>query len=122
MTRCSSDLAVRLILGDATSELCEAAELLSHVVLYIIHTQHHKHSAYVIRSTDRLTGFTEHEVELISVIARYHRKSEPKAKHAEYAALDDDEQRLVTWLSALLRVAIGLDRKDRKSTRLNSSH
>ncbi len=43
-------------------------------------------------------------------MARYHRKSEPKAKHPEFAALADDDQHLVRCLAGLLRVAIGLDR------------
>ena len=72
--------------------------------------QHHKHSYYVIRGTDRLAGFTDHEVERIALVARYHRKSEPKAKHPEFAALDDEDQHLVRCLAGLLRVAIGLDR------------
>src|SRR3546814_4253889 len=52
-------LADRHGLGDAARELLEAAALLSHVGLFISHSQHHKHSAYVIRSTDRLTGRSE---------------------------------------------------------------
>ena len=64
----------------------------------------------MIRGTDRLAGFTDHEVERIALVARYHRKSEPKAKHPEFAALDEDDQHLVRCLAGLLRVAIGLDR------------
>lgn len=91
-------------------ELLEAAALLSNVGLFLSHAQHHKHGYYVIRNTDRLTGFTDHEVELIALVVRYHRKSEPKAKHPELAALEDADQELVRVLAGLLRVAIGLDR------------
>lgn len=97
-------------LGDDARELLEAAALLCNVGMFLSHAQHHKHSYYVIRSTDRLTGFTDHEVELVALVARYHRKSEPKPKHPEFAALATDEQRLVRVLAGLLRVAIGLDR------------
>jgi exopolyphosphatase/guanosine-5'-triphosphate,3'-diphosphate pyrophosphatase len=97
-------------LDDAAREALEAAALLCNVGLFISHAQHHKHSAYIIRTTDRLAGFTEREVELISAIARYHRKSEPKAKHPEWAGLDEDDQGAVRCLAGLLRVAIGLDR------------
>jgi len=97
-------------LGDDARETLEAAALLCNVGLFLSHSQHHKHSAYVIRSTDRLAGFTEREVELISLVARYHRKSEPKAKHPEWAVLEAEDQRTVRCLSGLLRVAIGLDR------------
>ena len=64
----------------------------------------------MIRSTDRLAGFTDHEVERIALVARYHRKSEPKLKHPEFAALDDEDQHLVRVLAGIVRVAIGLDR------------
>ena len=52
----------------------EAAALLSNVGLFISHSAHHKHSYYVIRHSDRLVGFTDHEIELIAQIARYHRQ------------------------------------------------
>jgi exopolyphosphatase / guanosine-5'-triphosphate,3'-diphosphate pyrophosphatase len=97
-------------LGDLHRELLEAAGLLHNVGLFINHSAHHKHSYYVIRNSEHLLGFTDHEVELIAVIARYHRKSEPKLKHAEYASLSDDDRRAVAVLAGLLRVAIGLDR------------
>jgi exopolyphosphatase/guanosine-5'-triphosphate,3'-diphosphate pyrophosphatase len=97
-------------LGDDAREILEAAALLCNVGMFLSHSQHHKHSYYVIRGTDRLAGFTEQEVERIALVARYHRKSEPKARHPEFAALDEDDQRLVRCLAGLLRVAIGLDR------------
>jgi exopolyphosphatase/guanosine-5'-triphosphate,3'-diphosphate pyrophosphatase len=97
-------------LGDDARELLEAAALLCNVGLFLSHSQHHKHSAYVIRSTDRLAGFTDREVELISLVARYHRKAEPKAKHPEWAVLDESDQHMVRCLAGILRVAIGLDR------------
>jgi exopolyphosphatase/guanosine-5'-triphosphate,3'-diphosphate pyrophosphatase len=97
-------------LGDDARELLEAAALLCNVGMYLSHAQHHKHSYYVIRSTDRLTGFTDHEVELIALVARYHRKSEPRPKHPEFASLDEPDQHLVRVLAGVLRIAIGLDR------------
>jgi exopolyphosphatase/guanosine-5'-triphosphate,3'-diphosphate pyrophosphatase len=97
-------------LGDDARELLEAAALLSNVGRFLSHAQHHKHSYYVIRSSDRLSGFTEHEVELIALVARYHRKSEPRRKHPEFDVLDDGDRRLVRCLAGLLRVAVGLDR------------
>jgi exopolyphosphatase/guanosine-5'-triphosphate,3'-diphosphate pyrophosphatase len=97
-------------LGDDAREVLEAAALLCNVGMYISHAQHHKHSYYVIRGTDRLAGFTDHEVERIALVARYHRKSDPKPKHPEFATLLPDEQFEVRALAGLLRVAIGLDR------------
>jgi exopolyphosphatase / guanosine-5'-triphosphate,3'-diphosphate pyrophosphatase len=57
-----------------------------------------------------LSGFTDHEIELIALVARYHRKSAPKAKHTEFAALRPGDQALVRALAGLSRMAIALDR------------
>jgi exopolyphosphatase/guanosine-5'-triphosphate,3'-diphosphate pyrophosphatase len=104
-------LAARLGLGDAERELLEAAALLSNVGLFISHSRHHKHSYYVIRNSEHLTGFTDREIELIAQIARYHRKSAPsEEKHPEFAALHEHDRAVVRAASAMLRVAIGMDR------------
>jgi exopolyphosphatase/guanosine-5'-triphosphate,3'-diphosphate pyrophosphatase len=97
-------------LGDVERELLEAAALLANVGLFVSHAGHHKHTYYVIRNSEHLTGFTDHEIEVIAQVARYHRKSAPKKKHAEFAALDPHDQEVVRALAGLLRVAIALDR------------
>jgi exopolyphosphatase/guanosine-5'-triphosphate,3'-diphosphate pyrophosphatase len=113
-----AELAVQLFDGtrslhgieDAYQELLEAAGLLCNVGLAVSHDRHHLHSHYLIRNTDLLTGFTAREVELVALIARYHRKSAPKPRHPEFAALDDADQQRVRVLAGLLRIAVGLDR------------
>ena len=97
-------------LGDDAREILEAAALLCNVGMFLSHAQHHKHSYYVIRGTDRLAGFNDDEVERIALVARYHRKSEPKARHPEYAALKGAAKHEIAVLAGLLRVATGLDR------------
>lgn len=97
-------------LGDAERELLEAAALLANVGLFVSHSQHHRHSYYVIRNSEHLAGFTDHEIEIIALVARYHRKSTPRAKHPEFAALAKPDQKTVRGLAALLRVAVGLNR------------
>ena len=77
--------------------------------MVVSHSKHHLHSYYVIRNSE-LVGLTDREIELIAVIARYHRKSAPKQSHAEFAQLNEKDQTLVTSLAAILRIAIGLDR------------
>jgi exopolyphosphatase/guanosine-5'-triphosphate,3'-diphosphate pyrophosphatase len=112
------DLALQLFDGlaplhgydDAARELLEAAALLANVGLMISHSRHHMHSYYVIRNSELLTGFTDHEVEIIAQVARYHRKSAPKAKHAEFTTLTEGDQLLIRTLAGILRVASGLDR------------
>lgn len=112
--------SLSLQLFDATSSLhglnvaardyLEAAALLANVGLVISHSKHHVHSYYVIRNSDDLTGFTDNEIEIIALVARYHRKSPPKPSHEEFARLDSDSQYTVRTLAGILRVAIGLDR------------
>jgi len=113
-----TELAIQLFEGtrerhqlpERYEELLEAAGLLANVGLAISHDRHHLHSYYVIRNTDLLKGFGDHEVELIALIARYHRKSTPKARHAEFARLPAADQQAVRVLAGLLRIAVGLDR------------
>ena len=97
-------------LSEEAEEWLEAAAILQNVGLVISHDRHHLHSYYVIRNSELLTGFTDHELEIIALVARYHRKSTPKARHPEYANLHEADQRVVEILSGMLRIAAGLDR------------
>jgi len=97
-------------LGDDAREYLEAAAILCNVGLFLSHAGHHRHSYYVIRNSDLLTGFTDREIELIALIARYHRKGLPRPTHLEYAALPRADQHLVGCCAGLLRICIGLDR------------
>ncbi|HEU5002416.1 MAG TPA: Ppx/GppA phosphatase family protein [Actinomycetota bacterium] len=97
-------------LGDDAREYLEAAALLCNIGLFVSHAAHHRHTYYLIRNSDHLTGFTDREIELIAQIARYHRKGLPRPTHPEFASLSKGDQRLVRCCAGLLRVAIGLDR------------
>jgi exopolyphosphatase/guanosine-5'-triphosphate,3'-diphosphate pyrophosphatase len=97
-------------LGDECREVLQAGALLANIGLFVSHAGHHKHSYYVIRNSEQLTGFTDHEIELIAQVARYHRKSHPRSKHPQFAALNARDQKRVRVLAGLLRVAVGLDR------------
>jgi len=102
-------LKLKFELDENAKEYLEAASILHDIGYHIAHSQHHKHSYYLIRNTE-LLGFTDNEIEIIANIARYHRKSHPKAKHEGYNKLNTKEQDLVKKLSGILRVADGLDR------------
>lgn len=104
-------------------EYLEAGALLANVGLFISHSKHHLHSYYVIRNSDALSGLTDSEIEIIALVARYHRKGMPKAEHSEFARLRPDQQRLVRTLSGIVRVAIGLDRRhDGRVTGVRARH
>ena len=97
--------------GSQERELLWVAAILHNCGFYISHAAHHKHSYYLIRHAE-LLGFTENELEIIANIARYHRKSKPKKKHENYQNLPDKTARkLVSEISAILRLAIALDRR-----------
>ena len=87
----------------------EAAALMANCGLVISHSKHHLHSYYIIRNAD-LIGFNEHELEIVAQVARYHRKSEPKMSHEQFAELSQEDRDTVSLLAGILRVAIGLDR------------
>ena len=96
--------------------LLEAAAVLHDVGYLINYARHHKHSYHLIVHAD-LPGLTTRQVQVIANVARYHRAAEPKAKHGPFARLAPEDQALVRQLSAILRVADGLDRTHRQSVR-----
>ena len=97
--------------GNLEKELLWAAAILHNCGHFVSHSSHHKHSYYLIRNGE-LLGYTETELEVIANIARYHRKSAPKKKHDNYRNLPTRYHRqTVTHLSALLRLAVALDRR-----------
>lgn len=69
---------------------------------------HHKASFRIIQST-QLLPFDSKERLIIGSIARYHRKALPGLGHDHFATLEPPEQEKVRVLSALLRLADGLD-------------
>ena len=92
-------------------QLLWAATILHNCGHYISHSSHHKHSYYLVRNSE-LLGYTETEIEIIANLARYHRKSQPKKKHENYRNLLSKQHRqIVSQLSALLRLAVALDRR-----------
>ena len=98
--------------GTTEKELLWSAAILHNCGVYVSHSSHHKHSYYLIRNAE-LLGFTELELELIANIARYHRKSKPKKKHEPYQNLPHKQyQLMVRQLSAILRLAVALDRRN----------
>lgn len=89
--------------------LLEAATLL-HEIGYLINYEKHHHHSYHLIMHGNFRGLTPKQRELVANIARYHRKAGPKKKHANFARLTPPEQETVRRLSAILRLADGLDR------------
>lgn len=87
-----------------------AAAILHDVGMYIARRRHHKHSMYIISGSE-LPGLTEDQTHLAAAVARYHRKSFPDRRHAEFMRLDPRERAKVPALAGILRIADSLDRQ-----------
>jgi exopolyphosphatase / guanosine-5'-triphosphate,3'-diphosphate pyrophosphatase len=87
----------------------EVAALLHDIGLFVSTRSHHKHSQYLISSSE-LFGLRKRELEIIGNIARYHRRALPQRSHVSYISLDRDERMVVSKLGAILRVANALDK------------
>jgi exopolyphosphatase/guanosine-5'-triphosphate,3'-diphosphate pyrophosphatase len=96
-------------LGPREREWLEYGALLHDIGTHISYNAHHKHAYYLIRHGD-LRGFDPEEVEVIGLVARYHRQATPKRSHEGYGALPRHLRRTVRWLGAFVRLAEGLDR------------
>jgi len=96
-------------LGDREREWLEFGGLLHDVGVHISYERHHRHSYYLIKNGD-LRGFDPQEIEVIALIARYHRQATPKKSHEGYGDLRGSLRRTVKALSAMVRLAEGLDR------------
>ncbi|GEM49368.1 Ppx/GppA phosphatase family protein [Deinococcus cellulosilyticus] len=123
VTQIAKDLFMRLLehvrfLPEARSML-RAAGMLHEIGTLVGQSSHHKHSQYLIRHSG-LRGYEPWQVEVIGLVARYHRKSPPKSTHSEYQTLSKEQQLLVRQLSAILRVADGLDRAHTQNSSIHS--
>ncbi len=101
--------------------ILEAAALLHDIGNYISYSHHHKHSYYLIKHSE-LIGYSVEEIELISLVARYHRKSLPKETHEGYATLDEENRKRVEMLSSILRIADALNRRHESKVESISCH
>ncbi len=96
-------------MGEAEREWLEYASLLHDIGHHIQENQHHKHTYYLITHAD-LPGFSSDEIRNIANVARYHRRGLPKVGHPGFKLLNSEHRKAVVGLSAILRIADGLDR------------
>jgi len=96
-------------LTDREREWLEYGALLHDIGVHISYERHHRHSYYLIKNGG-LRGFEPDEVELIALVARYHRRATPKKSHDGFTHLGARARRAARTLAALLRLAEGLDR------------
>lgn len=97
-------------LGGRARVLLEAGALLHDVGVAVNNDGHHKHSQYLIQSSE-LVGLTDEERQIVALLARYHRKAPPARDHEEFMALRRRDRSLLERLAAVLRIADALDRQ-----------
>ena len=109
-------LAPALGIDPGARDLLSAAALLHDVGYVVGYRQHHKH-AYRLIAHAQLEGFTPREREIVALVARYHRRGEPKRRHKSLSSLARDDRRLVAALASILRIADALDRRHSQGVR-----
>ena len=90
-------------------ELIEAAALIANVGYLINFDGHHKHSYHLILNSE-LSGYERRQLQILANVARYHRGTRPKKRHENFKELSVEDQKRVCELSAILRLALALDR------------
>ena len=103
-------------LGGHERMLLRCAAILHDIGIYVNARAHHKHSMYLIQNSD-LFGLTRHDMQIVAIVSRYHRKAVPSPAHPEFAALPLEDRMTVAKLAALLRVADALERTHRAAPR-----
>jgi len=96
-------------LAEHDALLLNVAAILHEVGGYISPKAHHKHSQYIIQNSE-IFGLGRTDVQIIALVARYHRMSPPKTTHSGYRSLDANDRIRVSKLAAILRVCDALER------------
>jgi exopolyphosphatase/guanosine-5'-triphosphate,3'-diphosphate pyrophosphatase len=96
-------------LGDKEREWLDYAGLLHDIGNHISYEKHHRHSYYLIKN-GALRGFEPDEIAIMALLTRYHRRAIPQREHEGMGELNKEQRRVVTILSAFLRLAETLDR------------
>jgi putative phosphoesterase len=102
-------------LGADEWPLLETAGRLHDIGLQQGPDRHHKRSRDLILALD--LPLKEKQKKMVALIARYHRGALPDNRHRYYADLNKKDRAIVDQLSALLRLADGLDRSHRDVVR-----
>jgi exopolyphosphatase/guanosine-5'-triphosphate,3'-diphosphate pyrophosphatase len=95
-------------LGDEERLLLEIGALLHDIGHFINTIDHDKHGYYILKA-NRLIGLNEHQQEMVASLVRYHRKAFPNIEDSNFRALPQKDRITVRKLSALIRLADGMD-------------
>ncbi|MFB3893097.1 MAG: HD domain-containing protein [Phycisphaerae bacterium] len=96
-------------LGPRHRLLLRVAAILHEVGGFVSSRAHHKHSYYLI-SNSEIVGLRREEMQIVALVARYHRRGVPEPAHQEYMMAPREDRMVVSKLAAIIRVADALDR------------
>ena len=96
--------------------ILKVAGLLHDVGMFISTSGHHKHSRYLIENSE-IFGLGRKTLKMAALVARYHRRAVPQARHSDYAVLPREERLAISKLAAILRAADALDRSHTQGLR-----
>ena len=103
-------------LDDGDKLLLRVAAILHEAGRFVSSKAHHRHSFYLI-SHSEIFGLSHREIEIVALVARYHRHSPPKREHRGYKDLSRGDRLLVAKLASILRVADALERSHSQRVR-----
>ena len=95
-------------LDEESKLLLEVAALLHDIGHFINTVDHNKHGYYILKANP-LIGLSENRQNIVANIIQYHRKSTPSLQDDGYRSLTPRDRLIVIELSALIRLADGLD-------------
>jgi exopolyphosphatase/guanosine-5'-triphosphate,3'-diphosphate pyrophosphatase len=102
------DLADLHQLSPRHRSILELAALLHEIGYFVSPRSKHKHSMYLISNAE-IFGVGSRELNLIALVARYHRGANPNSRHVGYSQLERNDRVAVAKLAAMLRLAKAFD-------------
>jgi exopolyphosphatase / guanosine-5'-triphosphate,3'-diphosphate pyrophosphatase len=95
-------------LDEESKLLLEVAALLHDIGHFINTVDHHKHGYYILKANP-VIGLAENRQNIVANIIQYHSKSTPSLQDDGFRALTPRDRLVVIELSALMRLADGMD-------------
>ncbi len=88
--------------------LLQAAAMLQEVGVFIAPKKHQHHGQYIILNSEHF-GLSRVDVEILSLLVRYHRQGTPNRRQRFYAEMEERDRMRVQKLAAILRVGNAME-------------
>ncbi|XP_038988435.1 exopolyphosphatase-like isoform X1 [Phoenix dactylifera] len=108
LTNCLSKAAI--CLDEKDFEYLEAAILLHNIGLLIDKKGYHKRSYKIIKNGGHLHGYSSEEIEIVALLARFHRKKFPRADQGSLKECSEEMKKKIRVLCAIMRISLALQK------------